>query len=140
MGSECSVRRIVRDRRRRSERLRIWRFDIDNKPAGMVPSPNPKGTEIARGKEGFLKESERLSDSIVGCTFSTDGKKIYAATSDGAVHVLNAADLLGHVQVVVAKGSRFTHMSFVPKGQSSAGTPTPERFYLLDDSRKVACF
>ncbi len=120
--------------------LRIWRFDIDTKPAGMVPSPSPKGTNVAKDKEGLLKESERLSDSIVGCAFSTDGKKIYAATRDGNVHVMNASDLLGHVHVVVAKDARFSHMSFVPKGQTSAGTATPERLYLLDESRKVYIF
>jgi WD40 repeat protein len=102
-------------------------------PKVDVKSPAETANEQ---KGGMLKESESLSDTIVSCTFSTDGKKIYACTHQGVVHVLDAANLDETVKFEVAK-SRISQMVLKPKTVLPSGTTAPERLYLLDDTKQV---
>lgn len=119
-------------------RIRLWRIEIDGKAAAVVPKTDPKSPTPVPvvEKSGFLKDSAPLSDTIVGCTFSTDGKKIYASTQDGEVHVLDATTLEATSKFTASK-ARISHMAFVPKTTVATGGLSPERLYLLDENRQV---
>jgi WD40 repeat protein len=120
-------------------RIRFWRIEVDGQATAVVPKTDPKTspmTEIPKDKVGFLKDSAPLSDTIVGCTFSTDGKKIYVSTQDGEVHVLDPA-ILEEKSKFTASKVRISHMAFVPKTSIATGGLSPERVYLLDDAKQV---
>lgn len=119
-------------------RIRFWRIEIDGKAAVVVPKTDPKPPTPVPvvDKSGFLKDSAPLSDTVVGCTFSTDGKKIYVSTQDGEVHVLDSATLEAKSKFTASK-VRISHMAFVPKTPVATGGLSPERVYLLDERRQV---
>ncbi|HJZ89567.1 MAG TPA: WD40 repeat domain-containing protein, partial [Gemmataceae bacterium] len=121
-------------------KLRIWRYEIDSRPAGTVGMPAPKGTipkDTPTDRQGFLKESQELPGGIVSSVFSTDGKRLFVATQKGTVHVLNAATLEESAKYTVSN-VRLLSMTLQPKGLNPInGAAIPERLHVLDDEKHV---
>jgi WD40 repeat protein len=121
-------------------KVRIWRFDVDTKPVEMARLPDPKAPSPmmeAPVKEGFIKDSAELPDELIGCVVSSDGKKVFAATKKGVVHVLDAATGSETDKYEVTK-ARLIHMVLLPKySQTGSGVTIPDRLHILDDDRHL---
>ena len=119
-------------------KYRFMGFDMAGSGT-LVPDSDSKPPDtgaIAENKQGLIKDSPPLSDTISACVFSTDGKKIYAATRQGIVHVLDAASLNEIAKLNVAK-TPITHMVLKPKVALSSGPKSPERLYVLDTDKHI---
>jgi WD40 repeat protein len=66
---------------------------------------------------------------VVAAGVSGDGKKVYAVTQKGTVHVLDAATGEEKSKFEVSK-ARPVHMVLIPKGQTATGT---DRLWVLSD-------
>ena len=117
-------------------KVRVWKFDVDTKPADPLGPPDPKSPTpaVPVQKEGFLKESVALSDTITTCAVSGDGKKVYAVTQKGTVHVLDAATAQEILKYDMSK-ARLVHAVLSPKYIAPvSGVTSPDRLYALDNS------
>ena len=123
-------------------KLRVWRFDGTATPAETARTPDPTPPTPAApappaGKVGFLRDSAGLSGPAVTCAVSADGKKVFAATQNGTVHVLDVATGAETARLEVTK-ARPLHMVLVPKFIAPTnGVAIPERLHLLDDARHL---
>ena len=123
-------------------KVRVWKFDVDTKPADPLGPPDPKSPSppVPVHKEGFLKESVALSDTIITSAVSGDGKKIYAVTQKGTVHVLDAATAEETGKYDVSK-AKILNAVLSPKYLSPvSGIASPDRLYALDDERHLHIF
>jgi WD40 repeat protein len=120
-------------------KIRIWKFDVDTKPAEMVRTTVPKSPEttIPVDKTGFLKDSAELSGTVVAAALSPDGKRVFVGTQKGTVHVLDATTGEEKAKYDVCKGG-LIHMVLSPKYISPVnGAAIAEKLYLLDEERKL---
>jgi len=121
-------------------KVRVWRFEVDTKPVEMVRTTEPKTTPKTAPpmeKEGFVKDSAELSAVGVGAAVSSDGKKVFVATQDGTIHVLDAATAQETTKLEGIK-ARPMQLVMTPKYISPVnGAAIPDRLHILDDARHL---
>lgn len=104
----------------------------DPKPPTPEPMPTPMPTA---GKTGFLKDSADLSGRVVAAGVSADGKRVFAVTNSGVVHVVDAATGESTRKFEATKAPVFD-LVVSPKGlHPTSGVTIPERLYVLDGDR-----
>jgi WD40 repeat protein len=120
-------------------KIRVWKFEVDTKPADTARTLEPKTPANTAPVEsaGFLKDSAELSGTVVAAAVSTDGKRVFVATQNGNVHVLDATTAEEKAKYDVCKGG-LIHMVLSPKYISPVnGAAIPEKLYLLNEDRKL---
>jgi WD40 repeat protein len=126
--------------------FQLWRLSdgdspaiAKNDPAGVSPPPDPKLETKKKSasdvKEGLAATSKELTDRIAACFYSGDGKKIYAATQSGAVHILDALTLDETQKFNVVDG-KVEHAIRVPKTMP-APNPPKDLIYAFDDQKHL---
>ena len=130
--------------------LRTYKMNFGGKSPGpvVVKKPDPlvkkdpaavKKDDPNAAPEGLVATSDDLSSPITACFYSSDGKKIYAATVDGAIHVLDPLTLKEIAKHNVV-GGKVVHAVAAPKSVVPAANLSKEWLYLLDERKQLLVF
>jgi WD40 repeat protein len=117
--------------------IQVWRLESSGAPA---TDPKPvKNDDPKTVPDGPIATSLELSDRIVDCFYSSDGKKIYAAASGGALHVLDPLTLKEIAKYNAIDG-QILHAAAAPKSVLAKADRSKEWLYILDDQKHVFVF
>ncbi len=114
--------------------IQVWRLE-----SGTAIPVDPKVVKKEDPKEdkgGLIATSEDLSDQIVDCFYSSDGKKIYATAAGGAIHVLDPVTLKD-IAKLNAIDARIMHAVAAPKSVRPKADRSKEWLYILDDQKRA---
>jgi WD40 repeat protein len=107
-----------------SDVIHVWRLEGGG-TGPMVP-----------GKDGPLATSAELPDRVVAAFYSVDGKRIYAASKSGSIHVLDPMTL-AETQKYSLGDRRIVHAVAAPRTVVAGPGPPKEWLYVLDDRKRV---
>jgi len=125
--------------------VRRLHLNIENEPpVATVDAPAGNGPPLVKRPDPAMADasiatSKELSGRVVDCLYSSDGKRLYAVTQQGDVHVLDPLTLEEIQKQKIVDGA-VVHAVVAPQTIPTPAKPAKDWLYVLDENKHLHVF